>query len=435
MKSDIQSLEGLKRELSVEVPVEEVKTAYDKRLKAVAKEAKIDGFRAGKVPVNVVEQRFGKGVMDEVAGQIIQKNFDQAVKDADTRVAGTPSITEYSAKKGEPLTFKATFEVYPEIELNSLDGVTIEKELATVSDADLMAMLEKIQRQHAEYELVEDRAAKDGDRVVIDFDGSIDGEQFEGGAAKEHTLELGSKSMIPGFESGIEGMFIADHKDVNVTFPEDYQADDLKGKEAVFKITLHKIEAPKLPPADDALAEKMKVEGGIEGLKAKMKEGMERELNNQLKNRLKEAVMDKLIEANDIEVPAPLVTAEIQHLKKMSMDRMASQYGMQPEQLGKLSLPDDMFKDQADKRVRLGLLLSEVIKKYEIKSTKEKLDKKVKEAAAYYQKPEEVEQWYLSNQQALSELEAGLIEDEAVEKLLSEASVTDKNVNYEDVVQ
>lgn len=433
MQSSVHNLEALKREMTITVPVDEVDVAYKKRLAEVAKTAKINGFRPGKVPTKVVEQRFGKNILDEVAGKLMQVNFEQAVQDSKLRVAGMPSITDMKIAKNEPFEFKAVFEVYPEISINLLENVDVEHEKAEITDADLVNMLTKIQKQHAEFKVVE-RACKEGDRVTIDFDGSIDGEAFQGGAAKQHVLELGSKAMIPGFEEGIAGMTTGETKDIEVTFPEDYQSEDLKGKKAVFKIVLHKVEEAELPAVDDALAQKMQVEGGVDALKAKVREGMERELKEQLKSRLKEQVLDKLLAANDIEVPESLVVAEVQHLKKMSLHRMASQYGMPVEQLEKLNLPDDPYKEQADKRVRLGLLLAEVIKKYDVKPDQEKVVARVKEMASYYEHPEEVEKWYLGNKEALSEIEAAVIEDEAVEKLMSDANVTDKTISYDEVV-
>lgn len=433
MQNSVQNLEALKREMTITVPADEVKVAYDQRLKEVAKTAKINGFRPGKVPTQVIEQRFGKGVLDEVAGKLMQSNFEKAVQESAIRVAGMPTITEMNIQKNEPFEFKATFEVYPEIELKLLENISIERENATINDNDLAEMLAKIQKQHAEFKVVE-REAREGDRVLIDFDGSIDGEPFEGGVAKQHSLELGSKQMIPGFESAIEGMKVGETRDIDVTFPEDYQAEELKGKKAVFKIVLHKIEEAELPAVDDTLAEKMQVEGGVDALKAKVKEGMERELKEQLKARLKEHVLDKLLELNVIDVPEALINAEVQHLKKMSLTRMANQYGLPVEQLEKLNLPDDPYKEQADKRVRLGLLLAEVIKKYDIKPDADKVKERIKEVASYYQKPEEVEQWYNSNIEARSEIEAAVIEDEAVDKLMSDAQVSDKTVHYKDVV-
>lgn len=433
MQSSVQNLEALAREMTVTVPAETVSEVYKSRLKEVAKKADIKGFRPGKVPTDVVEQRYRQGLLEEVASQLIQTHFEKAIVDNALRVAGQPTITDMTIKKDEPFEFKAKFEIYPEIELTQLSGKSIERESATVTDADLEEMLKKIQTQQATYEVVE-RAAQDTDRVTIDFEGSVDGDVFEGGSAKEHTLILGSGSMIPGFESGIEGMQPGETRSIDVTFPEDYQAEDLKGKAAVFKIVLHKVEAPELPALDDALAEKMQVEGGLDALKLKVREGMERELKDQLKARLKERVLDALLDANSIEIPESLVAAEVQHLKKMSLNRMAQQYGMPVEQLEKLNLPDDPYKEQADKRVRLGLLLAEVITAHEIKSDEARLKAQVKEIASHYQKSDEVEQWYFNNKEALSEVEAALIEEIAVEKLLESASVTDKDVTYKDVV-
>lgn len=433
MQSSVQNLEALKREMVITVPAEEVTAVYKNRLKEVAKKADIKGFRPGKVPANVVEQRYRQGLLEEVASQLIQTHFEKAITENELRVAGQPTVTDMSIKKDEPFEFKTTFEVYPEISLQQLAGKNIDRESASVEDTDVDEMLKKIQQQQATYDVVE-RAAQDGDRVTIDFEGSVDGEVFEGGTAKEHALILGSGSMVPGFESGIEGMQIGEARDINVTFPDDYQAEDLKGKTAVFKIVLHKVETPELPALDDNLAEKMQVEGGIDALKTKVREGMDRELAEQLKARLKERVLDALLEVNAIEVPASLVSAEVEHLKKMSLNRMAQQYGMPVEQLEKLNLPDDPYKEQADKRVRLGLLLAEVIKGHDIKSDEARLNTRVKEIASHYQKPEEVEKWYLSNKEALSEVEAALIEEQAVEKLLETAQVVEKEATYKEVV-
>lgn len=433
MRSSVQTLEALKREITVVVPAEEVNTAYTKRLHEVAKTIKLNGFRPGKIPVNVVEQRFSQGVLDEVASKLIQAHFDKAMAESQLRVAGMPSVTEMTIKKGEPFEFKATFEVYPTIDLKLLSGIAVDREAASVTEDDLKAMLEKIQKQHATYKVVE-RDAKLGDRVLIDFDGSIDGEAFEGGAAKQYSLDLGSKMMIPGFEDGIVGMHIGETKDIMVIFPEDYQAEDLKGKAAKFTVVLHKIEEAELAPVDDELAKKMQVEGGVDALKAKVREGMERELKEKLAARLKETVLNKLLELNVIDVPESLVLAEAKHLKKMSMERMAGQYGMKIEQVQKLNFPEELYKPQADKRVRLGLLLAEVIVKYAIQADADKVKARIKEIAAYYQKPEEVEQWYLSNKEALSEIEAAVIEDQAIERLLQDAAVIDKAVDYKDII-
>ncbi len=433
MQSSVQNLEALKREMTITVPESDVQKAYDQRLAEVAKTAKINGFRPGKVPAKVIEQRYSKGILDEVASKLMQVNFEKAILDSKLRVAGAPAITDVKIAKSEPLIFTAVFEIYPEIQLNVLDSATIDRESAHVNDADLDTMLVKIQKQHAEFNVVE-RAAKEGDRVTIDFDGSINAEAFEGGAAKQHQLELGSKSMIPGFEEGIIGMQIGETKEIDVTFPEDYQSEDLKGKTAQFKILLHKVEEAQLPPVDDALADKMQVEGGVVALKEKVREGMERELKERLQSRLKEQVLDKLLAVNEIEVPEALVSAEVQHLKKMSLKRMANQYGMPVEQLEKINLPDDPYKEQADKRVRLGLLLAEVIQKYEIKPDQAKVLERIKALSNYYENPAEVEKWYLSNQEALSEIEAAVIEDLAVEKLMEAATVTDKTVSYEEIV-
>lgn len=434
MQVTVENLEALSRRMNIVVPAEVVNAEFQKRLSVEAKRAKIDGFRPGKVPVSVIESKYGKGILDQVAINLIEKELDAAVREKALRVAGRPQIEDFEIKKNTEFAFQATFEVYPDIDIQELEGESIEKQVAEVTDADLEKMLEQLQKQQATWSDVA-RAAASADQVEIDFEGSIAGEPFEGGSATGFSLELGSGRMIPGFESGIEGMAKGDVRDVTVTFPEDYQSDDLKGKEAVFKITLHKVQEAVLPPLDDALAEKMQVEGGLEGLKQKAREGMQRELAYQLRANLKAAVLDALIARNQIEVPKTLVDIEITHLQKMALQRMAGEYGLKDVDLSKLNLPKEPYQAEADRRVRLGLLLAEVVKKHEIKVDHDKVTERIKELSSAYQKPEEVEAWYLKNQEALAEVEASVIEEAAVDVLLSQASLSEKTVQYGDVIQ
>ena len=432
MQVSLENLEGLERRLTVVIPKETLQSAYQKRINEHAKKAKIDGFRPGKVPAHVLEKKYGKGVLQEVAQDLIQQNLQKAIEEKDLKIAGMPNVSLGELKKDEPLEFKATFDVYPEIVLNELNGKSVEKDSATVTDADVDAMIEKMRAQHSEWVAV-DREAKEGDKVKIDFEGSIEGEAFEGGKAEGFELEIGSKKMIPGFEEGVLGNKVGSEFDIRVPFPDDYPAPDLAGKDATFKIKVHAIEEPKLPALDDKLAEKMGIKEGLDALKKKVRNNMEKELERLLQAKLKENTLDVLVSCNEnITIPKALVDTEIEHLQKMTLQQMAMQQGSQ--ELPKMDLPREPFEEKANKRVILGLLLAELIKKYELKVDQDKLKAKVEDMASTYQKPEEVVQWYMNNKQVLSEIEAAVLEDIAVEKLLESATIKDSTKTYEEVV-
>lgn len=431
MQTELKVLEGLKRELKVILPVEEVKAAYQKRLAEIAKEVKMPGFRPGKVPLDVIEKKYSSGIKNEVAGDLMQATFDQALKEKNVKIAGQPHVHPGDLQKNEPFEYVADFEVYPEINLKNLEGAKLDKLISEVTDADVTNMLEKIQHQQAEWVEVE-RDAKDGDRLVIDFVGTIDKETFEGGAAKGFTLELGSKQMIPGFEEALIGAKPKAMTKIKVTFPKDYHAEQLAGKNAEFEVTVNKIEEAKLPELNDALAEKIGVKEGLDALKKQVREGMERELNQAIEARAKMSVLDKLIELNPIEVPESLLEMEIQNLQRMTKQQMIQQQG--GGDLPELDLPREPYVEQAKKRVALGLLLGEVIQSFGIGVDADKVRAKVEEIAAAYRKPQEVIDWYFNNKQMLSEVEALVVEDAAVAKLLEQADVTEKTSSYDIVV-
>ena len=295
MQTEVKKLEGLKCQLTVTIPAEEVKTAYQKRLKEVASEAKIPGFRLGKVPDDIIEKQHGKRLREEVSGHLMQSSFEEAVIKNELLIAGTPDVEPSKLLKDQDFKYVATFEIYPEIKLKDLTDVKLSKLVAEVADTDVTKMLEKIQRQQAEWVPME-RAAADGDRLVIDFEGFIGKETFDGSSAKDFTLELGSKQMVPGFEDGLVGAKLNETTKIKVTFPKEYPVEELADKKAVFEVTVHKIEEAKLPKLDDALAEKAGVKEGIEALKSEVRKGMERELHQMLEQHLKTQVLDELLE-------------------------------------------------------------------------------------------------------------------------------------------
>ncbi len=433
MQTELKKLEGLKRELKVILPIEEVKATYDKHLKIVAKQVKQPGFRPGKIPLALVEKKYNSGLKSEVVGDLMQTSFDKALQENKIKIVGQPQIHPKPLSKNEPFEYVAEFEVYPEITLRDLQGIKIDKFVSEITDHDIEKMLSKIQHQQAEWVEVK-RDTQQGDRLVIDFVGTIDKDTFEGGTAKDFRLELGSKQMIPGFEEALVGLKLGEVKNIQVPFPKDYSVTHLSGKKAEFEVTIHKIEEAKLPEINDMLAEKIGITGGIDQLKSEVRLGMERELQQTIQARLKMSVLDKLIELNPIDVPESLIEMEVQSLQDKVRKQIATQKVSSKEMPDDITLPKAPYIDQAKKRVILGLLLSEIIKVYNVKADKAKVRKKIEEIAAAYRKPQEVIDWHYSDNKLLSEVEALTMEDEAILKLLEKAELVEKHSSYNNIV-
>ncbi len=436
MQVSTESTTGLERKLTIEIPSEVVDQEVDKRLKEAAKTVKINGFRAGKVPVKVVKQRYGAGIRQEVVGDTINKSFYDAVTQESLKPAGQPSIEPKELEAGKNLSFVATFEVYPEIESVVLDGIEIKKLEADITDEDVNKTIESLRKNQATFETVE-RAAQDGDRVNINFKGTKDGEAFDGGEANDQNLELGSKSMIPGFEDGIVGMSEGDTKTVSVTFPEDYQDESLKGAAADFEITVNVVEAQKLPELNDEFFAKFgQNDGGEDKFRTDVRENMEREKEKAIKGKLKQQVMDVVLEKNEIDIPKALVASEINALRDQMGNQMMQQYGQQASNIDfKSILPDNMFEDQAKKRVALGLVVSEIVKVNKIEADKEIVKKLIDDVASTYESPQEVVNHYYGNQELLSGVEAAAIEDQVVDFVLNQAKVETESVSYEEAIK
>ena len=432
MPSNVEKLSTVECQLNVTVSVEEVSSAYQTHLKKIATSAKIDGFRPGKVPAHLIEQRFGKGVAAEVASELLQGSFEKAVEEHKLRVAGQPTIDAPELNKNQPYVYSAKFEIYPDIELRQLEDQSVKQVKSALTDVDIEKMLENIRRQHADWIDVE-RASKKGDRLLFDFEGFIDDKVFDGGSSKDFQLELGSKQMIAGFEEGLVGAKSSQELDLKVTFPEDYPAKNLAGKPAVFKIKIHKVKEAKLPALDDELAKKMGIkEGGLEALKTQVKKNMEVELKRAVINKNKQFVLDKLVELNSITVPTALINTEIQHLQRMTLQQIAAQQGKQ--ELPKMELPRDPYVEQATKRVALGLLLAEAIKLYDIKLDADKVRERVEEIAASYSQSEEIISWYYKNKSLINEIEAAVLEEQVVNKLLEKVDVNENSESYDDLM-
>lgn len=442
MKVAVESLEGLGRRMNIIVPAEQVQKKYRERLNKLSKTAKLNGFRPGKAPLNVIEQRFGEGVLYEACGELVESSFQQALKENEIHMAGSPKLEPHKFEKNQDLQYSAVFEVYPSIQLHDLQGATIEKPVAEIKDEDLNKVLNKIREQNADWQAV-DRASHSGDRLLIDFEGFIEGAAFEGGTATQFQLQLGSKQMIPGFEEALLKVKAGDEPSIHVTFPTDYHVAKLAGKPAEFKIKVHTVLESKLPELNDALVEKMGIkEGGVDKLKEQVRRSMGAELKRALHNRLKTQVLEKLLDLNPTSLPKSAVDEEIKHLQSETIHRIMRESGMEHaddhghpnHKHPNIDLPREAFVQQAERRIALGLLLAEVIKQASIKVDPQQVRAKIEELAETYQNPQQVIDWYYRNQKMMSEVESMLLEEAAIGHLLEKAKLEEKHLSYEDVV-
>ncbi|MDP8033225.1 trigger factor [Pasteurella atlantica] len=427
MSFSIETTQGLERRVTITVPADKIEAAYRQELKGVAKNAKIDGFRKGKVPHTILEQRYGASVRQDVLSDNMQRAFFDVIIKEKINIAGRPTFTPESYEIGKDFTFSATFEVYPEIELKGLENIKVEKSVVEITDADIDKMIDVLRKQQATFsETVE--AAKAEDRVTIDFVGSIDGEEFEGGKASDFALAMGQGQMIPGFEEGIVGHKAGEEFDIMVTFPEDYQAENLKGKEAKFAITLKKVEVMELPEVNDEFVQRFGKTKTVADLREEIKRNMERELKNAVISKVKTQVIDGLLAENEIEVPQSAINEEVEELRKQA----AQQFGGNPEVAAQL--PAELFTEQAKRRVQVGLLFSSVITANEVKVDEELVKEKIAELASAYEDPAEVIEYYAKNKQLTDNIRNVVLEEQAVESILAKAQVTEKTQSFDDVM-
>lgn len=433
MQVSVETTSGLERRLTIAIPSEKIQSEVDKRIQNVAPKVKLDGFRAGKVPLKVVRQRFGENIRQEVLGEMMSSTFQEAVVQEKLKPAGQPKVELKKTDAGKDFSFTATFEIYPELKVIDLKGVAIARPVTEISDADIDEMIETLRKQQASFE-VTDKAAAEGDQVNIDFDGFKEGVAFEGGSSKGSDLVLGSKSMIPGFEDGLVGLKAGDQKDLNITFPADYHSEALKGAAVVFKVKVNSVKTKNLPEIDDAFMEKFGVkEGGIAALREEVRKNMGRELKQALKNRIKQQVLDAVLEKNTIEVPKALLSQEIDAMRRQMFQQFGG--GAQLQDLDTNLLPAELFSDQATRRVSLGLLLSSLIEDKKIKPEADKVRETIEEIASSYEAKEEVINYYYKNKQQLAQVEALVLEDQAVELLLASADVSDTQMSYEELMK
>ncbi len=428
MQVSVENTSALERRMTIAVPAERVENEVNKRLQQTAKRAKIAGFRPGKVPMNVIRQRFEADARQEAFGDLVQASFYEAIVEQKLNPAGAPAVEPKSFEKGKDLEFVAIFEVFPEFTVSGLESINVERLSAEVADADLDNMLEVLRKQNTRFEAVE-RAAQNDDQVNIDFVGKVDGEVFAGGSAKGTQLVLGSGRMIPGFEDGLVGAKAGEERVVNVTFPEDYQNLDLAGKAAEFTITVNSVSAPQLPELNEEFFAQFGIkESTLEGFRTEVRKNMERELRQATKTKVKNQVMDGLLAANPIEVPKALLENEVNRLRVQAVQQFGG--NIKPDQL-----PAELFEEQAKRRVVLGLIVAEVVKQFDLKPDDAKVRAMIEEMASAYQEPEQVIAWYYKNDQQLNEVRSVVLEEQVVDTVLQKATVTDKSVSYEEAVK
>ncbi|MDD0844035.1 trigger factor [Pseudomonas sp. Gutcm_11s] len=428
MQVSVESTSALERRMTIGVPAERIETEVTKRLQQTARRAKVPGFRPGKVPMNVIRQRYEDTARQEALGDLIQATFYEAIVEQKLNPAGAPSVEPKAFEKGKDLEYVATFEVFPEIQLAGFDGIAIERLQADVNDADVDNMLEILRKQNTRFEAVE-RAAENGDQLNIDFVGKIDGEAFAGGSAKGTPLVLGSGRMIPGFEEALVGVKAGEERVINPTFPADYQNLDLAGKTAEFTVTVNSVSAPQLPELNDDFFALFGIkEGGLEGFRAEVRKNMDRELRQAIKSKVKNQVMEGLLAANPVEVPKALIGNEVNRLRVQAVQQFGG--NIKPDQL-----PAELFEEQAKRRVVLGLIVAEVVKQSELKADEARVRELIEEMASAYQEPQQVVAWYYKNDQQLNEVRSVVLEEQVVDTVLQKAKVTDKAVSYEEAVK
>jgi trigger factor len=425
MQVTVESTGTLERRMRVELPAERIEKEVDSRLKSVGKNVKIKGFRPGKVPPKVVKQRYGAQIRQEVLSDLLQQSYSDAVQQENLNPAGGPRIETESEGDGKSFAYIATFEVMPEIELKGLDKIKVEKPEVEIADSDLDDMIENLRKQKATWTEV-DRASAKGDRVVVDFEGKLKGELIEGGQGKEVPVVLGQGQMLPDFEKGLTGIKTGDDKTFKVKFPKDYHAEDLQGQKVEFTIHTHRVEEETLPPVDDSLAEMFSVEeGGLEQFKKDVSENMRHEADQKVRSQVREQLMEELLAANPIEIPQALKHQEMHSMQHEAMQRLGIEDHDQAP-------PIENFAESAEKRVRLGLLMRQLITDKAIRLDEERVRQHVEEMCAGYENADEMVNMYMSTPQVRQQVEPIVLEQMAFDWLQEHGKVKTKKVGFKD---
>jgi len=433
MAVNVETLDKLERKIMLELPLEAIQKEVDARLKRLQRQVKMDGFRPGKVPLSVVAQRYGYSVQYEVMNDQVGQAFNAAIAEAQLRVAGQPRISEKDGAPEGVVAFEAVFEVFPEVKLGDLSAIELEKLEAEVDEAAIERTLEILRKQHRTFTpRAEGEAAQNGDRVTIDFEGKIDGEPFEGGKASDFRFVLGEGQMLKEFEDAVLGMKVGESKTFPLAFPADYHGKEVAGKTADFLVTVKGIEQQQLPEIDEAFIRSLGIEEGtMEALRADIRRNLEREVRFRLQARNKTAALDALAAAAELDLPKAAIEAEIDRLVEGARNDL-KQRGI--KDADKAPIPRELFQSQAERRVRLGLVVAELIKANDLRATPEQIDAHLRELAASYEYPEEVVRWYQSNPERMAEIEAIVLENNVADHIFGQAKVQLKRIDFAELM-
>jgi trigger factor len=430
MQVSVEKGEGLEHRMTVELPAEEINKEVEKRLKDIARKARMDGFRPGKVPLKVLRTRYGLHLQQEVFGEMIQSSLSRAVADAKLRPAGPPRVEPVldQAQDAARFAYTAVFEVLPEIELAPLSGYTVQTLVASVEEADMDEMIERLRKQRQTWNEVQ-RPARDGDRLIVSFVGKVDGEAFVGGSADDRPLVLGSGAMIGGFEAGLVGASAGESRVLDLTFPDDYRVEALAGKPATFEVEIKSVSEAVVPEVDAEFAKSFGVDDGdLERFRADIRKNMERELSQRVRAATKSQVMDVLLEAHPLDLPQALVDEEVETLRKQTRQNMGGSAGNR-------DLPASLFDEQARRRVALGLIIAEVVKGNGLKVDPQRVQSTIEDIAASYEDPREVVSVYSSNREQRSALEGVVLEEQVVDWVLSQVQVVEEQSSFKAVTE
>jgi len=431
--SNIETLAGLQRRLNITVTQQKIRGEVENRLKRIGRTAKVHGFRPGKAPLKVLEQQYGDSVQQEVLGESLQRSFAEAAITHKLQVAGYPQFEIKTPDLNAPeIECSATFEVYPEVVIGDLSGEGVTRTVFNLDDSDVEETIQTLRKQRVEYKAV-DRAAQNEDQVRIDFSGVLDGKLFEGGAAKDFAVVLGAGRMLPDFENALVGSKAGETKSFDMTFPADYHGKDVAGKEVTFTLTVHAVEAPHLPAVDAEFVKSMGVaDGDVEKFRQEIRENVGREAQRRVKVRNKDGAMELLLKVSQLEAPQSLVQGEAQRLMEQTVRDMEGR-GMKIPQ--GLKLPADMFLERAEKRIKLGLILAELVKQHDLQAKPEQVEALVNEYAQSFEHPEEVRQWYRADKSRLQEIENLVLEDNVVAWVMAGAKVTEQAAKLNELME
>ncbi|MGA0085695.1 MAG: trigger factor [Steroidobacteraceae bacterium] len=426
MQVSVSTTQGLERRIEVAVPAERVSAEIEGRLKQIARTARLKGFRPGKAPLTVVRKQYGEQVQGEVVSELFRQSFGEAISTQNLKPATDPRIESLSAEPGAEMRYTALIEVFPEFSIKPLTDLEVDRPSADITDADLEAMLETMRKQRPEFNAVE-REAGEGDRVTVDFEGRIDGETFQGGTATGIPFVIGQGRMLKEFEDGVKGAKAGDEKSVTVNFPADYGSEQVAGKTAIFSVKVTAVEEQKLPELDDTFCEAFGItEGGVEALRKEVRESMEREMANAIRNRVRTQVLDKLHDANPIEVPKGMIAEAVQ---SMQVD-MARRMGIKdPKQLP----ASDGLQEPARRRVALGLVVGEIIRDQDLKVDRARVNERLTELVGDYPNADEMRRQYLQNAEAMRQIESAVLEDQLIDYVLTQAKVNSQPSTFSEL--